>query len=250
MNMARTVPALILVGGLMLAPLTFLLRMSLFEPGDGTGSFRPGTVTRNNYTQFFDGDWQSILKFTIVFAIAITLLTLTVSYPLAAFLNSQSLRFQRFGLAIVLLPKSAGLLATLFAFQRWLPRGYFGALIAEVALIAPCAILLLLIRLRAIPRHLGVAARGLGATGMQAFLRITLPLSIPAIFLAAGFAFTWGLGAFLGPLFLGTPAETTLSWEIHRQAFEYGRWPRAAAEAVGLSTLVLAGLLLTRIGSR
>jgi ABC-type spermidine/putrescine transport system permease subunit I len=60
------------------------------------------------------------------------------------------------------------------------------------------------------------------------------------------------LGSFLGPLLLGGPPETTLAVEIHRQAFEYGRWPRAAAGAALLAAAVgvcLAGYaLLTRAG--
>jgi ABC-type spermidine/putrescine transport system permease subunit I len=62
------------------------------------------------------------------------------------------------------------------------------------------------------------------------------------------------MGAFLGPLLLGGPEQTTLSVEIHRQAFEYGRWPRAAALAVLLVAAVgvcLAGYsLLTRRARR
>jgi ABC-type spermidine/putrescine transport system permease subunit I len=68
--------------------------------------------------------------------------------------------------------------------------------------------------------------------------------------LAGELGLVWGLGAFLGPLLLGGPSETTLSVEVHRQAFEYGHWPRAAAGAVLLIAAVglclAAYALLTR----
>ena len=82
------------------------------------------------------------------------------------------------------------------------------------------------------------AARGLGANPWQVFRRVTWPLSLPGVVLAFQFGLMWGLGAFLGPLFLGGPNQTTLAVELHRQAFEYGRWPLAAAESVGLLLLV------------
>ena len=98
------------------------------------------------------------------------------------------------------------------------------------------------------------AARGLGASAWQTFRRVTLPLSVPGLVLAGELALVWGLGAFLGPLFLGGPAEITLSVEVHRQAFEYGRWPRAAALGVVLigttGGCLAAYAVLTRRGRR
>ena len=48
------------------------------------------------------------------------------------------------------------------------------------------------------------------------------------------------MGAFLGPLFLGGPEQATLATEMHREAFDLGRWPRAAADGVALALLTMA----------
>jgi ABC-type spermidine/putrescine transport system permease subunit I len=61
---------------------------------------------------------------------------------------------------------------------------------------------------------------------------------LPGLVLAGQLGLMWGAGAFLGPVLLGNPADHTLSVEVHRQALEYGRWPRSAADAV----LLLAGV--------
>jgi ABC-type spermidine/putrescine transport system permease subunit I len=87
------------------------------------------------------------------------------------------------------------------------------------------------------------------------FWRVTLPLSAPGLVLAGQLALVWGVGAFLGPLLLGGPPEATLSVEVHRQAFEYGRWPHAAAQAVLLvaaegACLAVYALLTRRVGGR
>ena len=143
---------------------------------------------------------------------------------------------------MILIPKTSGLLATLFGLQRWLPRGVIAAVISEVYLIIPYAVLVLYAQLRSIDSRLFDAASGLGANGWQVFRTVTLPLSRSGLLVAFQLSFIWGLSAFLGPLFLGGPEETTLSVELHRQAFEYGRWPRAAAEAVAL--LMILGIAI------
>ena len=109
-------------------------------------------------------------------------------------------------------------------------------------LILPYAVLVLFVRVVAIDPTLEAVARGLGASRRQVFLRVTLPLSAPGLILAGQLGLVWGLGAFLGPMILGGPAETTLSVEVNRQAFEYGRWPRAAALTVLLVACVGAAL--------
>jgi ABC-type spermidine/putrescine transport system permease subunit I len=60
----------------------------------------------------------------------------------------------------------------------------------------------------------------------------------------------WGLGAFLGPLFLGGPDQATLAVEMQRELFDLGRWPRAAADGVVLSLLGLMAFVASPRGAR
>lgn len=239
-------PAAALLAGLVLGPSVFLVRVSLCEPAGGRGFYAPGTWTLDNYAALLHPDGQRLVAVTAAFGLAVAGLTLGVGYTLALFIDALSDRWRTLALAAVLLPKAAGPLAVLFGLQQLLPRGPAGAVVAEAYLILPYAVLVLAVRLRAIDPLLAVSARGLGASRWQAFRRVTLPLSAPGLLLAGQLALMWGLGAFLGPLFVGGPAETTLAVEAHRQAFEYGRWPQAAATAVGLLVLVAAASLLGR----
>jgi ABC-type spermidine/putrescine transport system permease subunit I len=187
--------------------------------------------------------------------------TVILAYPIALFIRTLSPFWRRITVVAVLLPKLASVLVILFGLQQllgnagpvnrmllavgvWpepiqLVRNRFGALVGEVYLILPYAVLVLVAQLLAIDPDLEAAARGLGASRWQTFRRVLLPLSAPGLMLAGQLALVWGLGAFLGPLLLGGPAETTLSVEIHRQTFEYSRWPRAAAEAVLLAVTIV-----------
>jgi ABC-type spermidine/putrescine transport system permease subunit I len=265
-------PAVALLAGLLACPLALLARVSLYEPARGVGFFSPGTWTPANYAAVTDGYGLRLLAYTAGFGVAVAGLTVLIAYPLALFLRSLAPPWRRAGLAAVLLPKLASVLVILFGLQQLLGEAgpvnrlllaarvvgepvrlvhnRVGALVGEVYLVLPYAVLILFAELSAIDPTFEAAARGLGASGGQAFRRITLPLSAPGLVLAGQLALLWGVGAFLGPLLLGGPAETTLSVEVHRQAFEYARWPRAAALAVLLVAAEGAGVagyaLLTR----
>jgi ABC-type spermidine/putrescine transport system permease subunit I len=257
-------PAAALLLGLLAGPLLLLVRVSLYEPAQGHGFFIPETWVLTNFASVTDGYGLSLLGFTGMFGAAVALGTVLLAYPIALFIRALSPLWRRVALAAVLLPKLACVLVILFGLQQLLGnagpvnrillatgataeslplvRNRFGALAGEVYLVLPYTILVLLAQLLGIDPNLESAARGLGASRWQAFLRVTLPLSAPGLVLAGQLGLMWGLGAFLGPLLLGGPGEMTLAVEIHRQAFEYSRWPRAAAAAVLLAATVLGCL--------
>ncbi len=269
-------PAVGLLVGLLACPLLLLARVSLYEPAHGRGFFTPGTWTLANFATVTDDHGLRLLAFTLQFGVGVAVLTVLIAFPLALFVRSLSDTGQKVALAGVLLSKFASVLVILFGLQQLLGdagpinrlllafgmiaepmrlvRGPIGAVVGEVFLILPYAVLVLLVQLRGIDPTLESAARGLGASPWQVFRRVTLPLSVPGLVLAGQLGLVWGVGAFLGPLLLGGPEETTLSVEVHRQAFEYGRWPQAAASATLLVLSVALGLaayaLLTRPARR
>src|SRR5262245_52033016 len=255
-------PAAGLLIGLLACPLLLLARVSLYEPAHGRGFFTPGTWTLANYAAVTDRHGLGLVGFTVLFGVAVAGLTLSVAYPLALFLRSLSGRWRAVALAGVLLPKLASVLVILFGLQQLLGaveatappirlvRNLFGALVGEVFLILPYAVLVLFVQVAGIDPTLEAAARGLGASSWLVLRRITLPLSVPGLVLAGQLGLMWGMGAFLGPLLLGGPAEITLSVEVHRQAFEYGRWPRAAATAVLLVAAVGFSLAAYSLATR
>lgn len=250
-------PSIAMVCGLVIGPLLLLLRVSLYAPAAGRGFYTPGTLSFANYAIFADTHLLRIVGFTVFCGLAIATVVLAIAYPLGMFLCSLPGRWQMMGLGLIVLPKTAGLLAMLFGLQRWLPRGVLATIVAEVYLVLPYSVIVIYAQLLNLDPALEEAARGLGASSWLVFRRVTLPLSLPGAVLAFQFGLMWGLGAFLGPLFLGGPGETTLAVELHRQAFEYGRWPLAATEAVGSLIIVLVAALglpaiaqLRRLGRR
>jgi ABC-type spermidine/putrescine transport system permease subunit II len=62
----------------------------------------------------------------------------------------------------------------------------------------------------AVDKDLELAARNLGATGLRAFLTVSLPLAAPGIMASAIFVFLESLDEFTGTFFVGVPDVITL----------------------------------------
>ena len=99
-------------------------------------------------------------------------------------------------------------------------------------------------RLTAFDNRLVEAAADLGATPLQAFLRVVLPLAAPGIFAGAMLAFTISLDDVVITSFTSGPGSTTLPLYIFGQ-LKFGVSPSINA----LSTIVLfSALLLLAVG--
>jgi len=245
----RTFPAWLMLTLFSLGPLALLLRISMYKPGQGRGFYMPGTWTVQNYIDLArDAVLPGILGFTLGAALGMTLLTMVVAYPLALWVHNLPTRQRPVALGLIVLPKLCNVLAVLFGLRLLIPRGLLGVLIAEVYLLVPYAVVLLVAWLKRIDLALHEAARGLGASPWQIFWRVTWPLSRPGLMAATQLTLVWALAALLGPLLFGDAEQTTLAVEVQRQATEYHRWPRAAALAVLLLAVIAVPILLVPRG--
>ncbi|MFQ3649735.1 MAG: ABC transporter permease subunit [Gemmataceae bacterium] len=241
----KTFPVYVYLSFLLIGPLALLIRVSLYEPGHGRGFYTPGTWTLANYLALSrDALLPGIVGFTIGAALGMTLLTLSVAYPLALWVQGLPAGQRHVALGLIVLPKLCNVLAVLFGLRLLLPRGLIGVLLAEVYLLIPYAVILIVAGLGRIDPVLHEAARTLGASPWQTFWQVTWPLSRPGLWAATQLTLIWSLAALLGPLLFGDAEQTTLAIEIQKQATEYHRWPRAAALAVLLLGLIALPIVL------
>lgn len=125
--------------------------------------------------------------------------------------------------------------------------------IGHVAITLPFVILTTTHRLRAIPPNIEEAARTLGASPLQAFTAITLPLAMPAIASALVFAFMSSFDEVTATLFWLPPNVETVQSRIMAM-LQYSVDQRINALATVLISssvgLALATLMIGRMTSR
>ncbi len=88
------------------------------------------------------------------------------------------------------------------------------------------------------------AAEDLGAKPWHAFMRITLPLSMPGIIAGALLVFIPSVGEFVIPDILGGPDALTIGRVLWIEFFTNRDWPLAAAVTIAMLVLIVAPTLL------
>jgi putrescine transport system permease protein len=88
------------------------------------------------------------------------------------------------------------------------------------------------------------AAADLGARPFPAFLRITLPLSMPGIVAGSLLVFIPAVGEFVIPDLLGGPDAITIGRVIWTEFFNNRDWPLASAVAVAMLVLITLPMLI------
>jgi spermidine/putrescine transport system permease protein len=105
----------------------------------------------------------------------------------------------------------------------------------------PFVVLPLYVALERIDPRLIEAATDLYASRLQAFLRVTLPLSIPGVFAASLLSFIPAVGDYLNAELLGSRNETMIGNVIQRLYLVNNDYPQAAA----LSLILMLGILVS-----
>ena len=108
----------------------------------------------------------------------------------------------------------------------------------------PFAILPLYVSIDRLDENLVQAARDLYSSGRQAFLHVTLPLTMPGIIAAALLTFIPAIGDYVTPDLLGGAQTNTIA-KVVQVIFTSGRdWPYGSALGFLLMVITLGGTLL------
>jgi putative spermidine/putrescine transport system permease protein len=112
-------------------------------------------------------------------------------------------------------------------------------LLAMVQILLPMMIITLFGAMLRIDRNLLLAAKIHGASDFQAFRNVFFPLSLPGVYGACLLVFVIGLGFYVTPALLGSPAQTMISQTIMIEANENLDYERASAAGVLLLLITL-----------
>lgn len=133
-------------------------------------------------------------------------------------------------------------LLAFFANVVHVDRGLRTVVLAHITFCISFVIVVVKARLTAFDRRLEEAAADLGATSLQSFLRVVLPLAMPGILAGAMLAFTISLDDVVITFFTSGPGANTLPLYIFGQ-LKFGVSPAINALSsfvVGFSLIVLA----------
>ena len=262
-------PYLLLAPGLawlavfFLAPLAFLGYQSL-----QSGSFDFGF----QFTWEFSNYWDAIKTYdqhlirSLVYAGIATALALVISYPLVYWIAFRGGRWKNLFLLAIIAPFFVTYLIRTLAWQSILADQGFvvrtlrdlhilgedGRLLAtSTAVVAgitynflPFMALPLYVSLEQIDHRLIEAAQDLYASKAKAFLRVTLPLSLPGVFAGTLLTFIPAAGDFINAQLLGTPKQHMIGNVIQSKFLELVDYPAAAALSFVLMAAILAGVFV------
>lgn len=274
-RLALIAPAQALVGGVILLPAIYLVWLSFHSSTFGA---QASFVRLANYARILTDPyfWRAMGN-TAVVVLAVVHIELLLGL-LMALLFASGLPFRKFLLAAVLAPYAVSEVAAVVMWRtlfdpdvghvayvlsalglptlEWAVSPAQGlALVAllSVWLHLPFTFMILYAARLALPTELYEAARIDGATGFQAFRRVTFPLLVPALLIAALFRLIFAFRLF-GEVWLltqGGPARSTevVAVYLYLEAFRYNAFGAAAATGwlMVVASLVLAAPYLWRL---
>ena len=261
----------------LVAPLLIVLKIALAEPALAAPPFTAllervddGLLALRLSLRSFallaeDPLYRCALLESLGVAAASTALCLLIGYPIAYGLARAGPRWRGFLLLLVVLPFWTSFLLRAYAWKVLLQQGgalnqlllAFGLIDAPLRLLytpgavhlgivyayLPFMVLPLYASLARQEPALLEAAADLGARPFAAFLRVTLPLSLPGVAAGSLLVFIPAVGEFVIPELLGGPDSLMIGRVLWTEFFSNRDWPLASALALALLAVLLAPIL-------
>ena len=241
-------------------PMVIMASVSLQEGSLGTGFQFTGNLAI--FPEVLDRYSEQFIR-SIWYAFVVTLLTLAIGYPMAYTIAFRGGRYKNILLLLVILPFFTSFIIRTISWKFILAdQGFvlgtlkdigllddgFRLLATPIAVISgitynylPFVVLPLYVALEKIDFRLVEAATDLYASRVQAFLRVTLPLSISGVFAASLLSFIPAVGDYVNAELLGGTRDTTMIGNVVQTLYLTNNdYPTASA----ISLILMVGLIL------
>lgn len=258
------IPYMIWAGLMLILPMALIALYSIVEPGNSIISF---SLTLEHYVKFFtDPDFLIILWRSIVIALKTTVICLLLGYPVAYFIARSSEKMQNILVLCITLPTWINMLVRTYAWIGLLSEGgmiqrffsLFGlgntellytegaVLLGMVYNFIPFMILQINTSLCKMDHSLLEASADLGANPVQAFLRVTLPLSLPGVINGITLVFLPAVSSFFIPKLLGGGQYFLIGNLIENQFITVGEWNFGSAISMIMAAIMMLLMMLVR----
>jgi spermidine/putrescine transport system permease protein len=266
----RSRPAILVFPAALFLAVLFLLPlgiMALFTFRAGTFGPESQQFTLEHYQNFLTNTaFLNLLWRSVVLSFWVSLYTVILSYPVAYFLAYHAGPARLFLLTIIIVPAWVSYLlrvlswkvilggsGVLASFLEWIgvnPSGPIliyspdAVIITLVYVWIPFVALPIFVALERIDRSLLEAAVDLGCGRVEAFLRVTLPLSLPGVVAGFLFVFIPTVGEYVTPALVGGPQGVMFGNIIFDQFLRGLNWPLGALMSLAMLVVILIPLLL------
>ena len=249
---------------MLLLPMLLIVLYAFTDTGNEILTFR---FTLDSFIKFFtDPDFLLVLWRSIKIAFKTTVICVLLGYPIAYFIAFSSDKVRNMLILAITLPTWINMLVRTYAwigllsdggiFQQIL--GIFGlgdtellytegaVLIGMVYNFIPFMILQINTSLSKMDRSLADASHDLGADGIQTFLRVTLPLSLPGVVSGISLVFLPAVSSFSIPKLLGGGQFFLIGNVIENQFITVGEWNFGSSISLIMALIMMATMYLIR----
>jgi putative spermidine/putrescine transport system permease protein len=238
------------MGGVVLAaviifgPLSSLVIWSFAEKWYWPHLF-PQQIGLFYWTKVFQGDMLRALQDGLLIAVAVTMLTLLITVPLAYVLARLPIPLKPLILMIFLLPQAFPQLpvfvnSTTLLYRVNLGGKFWGVVLIHMVGALVFAVWTMTAVFRSVPETLEEAAINLGASRLKSFFSVALPLATPGIIASTLLVFLYSLDEFTGTLLVGSPFILTLPVFMYRTSVGY----ELQVASISALILMVPGILL------
>ena len=256
-------PGILWLAIFFLVPLGFLIYQSL-----QTGSIDFGYAFNWAWGNYWDAikNYRGQFERSFEYAGLATVIALVVSYPVAYWIAFRGGRWKNLLLLFIVAPFFVTYLIRTLAWETILAdHGFVVRTLTDIHLISPGGRLLatgtaviagitynflpfmalpLYVSLEQIDQTLVEAAEDLYASKWRAFLRVTLPLSLPGVVAGTLLTFIPAAGDFINAQLLGSPTTHMIGNVFNAKFNELIDYPAAAAMSFILMAIILAMVLV------
>ncbi len=246
-------PMLIFLGGCFVVPLGQLMALSFQGKGGVLSSY--GELLGSEV-------FVAVFLNTLRLAVTVTAISVLLAYPTAYLLSRLQGKWLTLALYCVLVPFWISVLVRTFSWMLLLERNGpvnillmwsgitqqplkllfndFAVHLGMVHVLLPYAVLPIYAAMLKVDDRLLQASDGLGASGVQTFFRVYLPLTMRGVIAGAIFVFLLSLGFYITPALLGGLHNLTAAMLIDNFVNERLVWSLAAAASFILLAIILA----------
>lgn len=249
---------------MLVLPMSLIAVYSVMEQGNSIVTF---AFTLEHYKKFFtDPDFLLILWRSLLIAIKTTVICLFLGYPIAYFIARSKEKTQNLLILCITIPMWINMLVRTYAWIGLLSEGGFiqkllsfiglgntellytegAVLLGMVYNFLPFMILQIQTSLSKMDHSLLEASADLGANPAMAFLRVTLPLSLPGVINGITLVFLPAVSSFFIPKLLGGGQYFLIGNMIENQFITVGEWNFGSAISMVMAVIMMLLMMAVR----